>query len=81
MNMEGIVRPFTEHPVTPTPFTKPGAGSNEAVRLAIGFKGAIKTLSYSFSCTVTTKMGQVHKEKPATNSAAVRNELSKAAGG
>lgn len=79
MSLEGIVRPFTEQNVTPTPFTKPGAGSNEVVRIPIGFKGAIKTLSYSFSITVSTKMGQVHTEKPPINSMALLNKLIAAA--
>lgn len=62
--MEGIVRPFSDHNVFPAPFSKPGGGGgNQLVRVAIGFQGQIKTMGISFSATMTSKMGQAHKEK------------------
>lgn len=61
--IEGIVRPFADHNVFPTPFTKPGGSSSEQmVRVAIGFQGQIKTMGYSFSATMSSKMGQAHRE-------------------
>lgn len=61
--MEGIVRPFADHNVFPTPFAKPGGSSSEAmVRVAIGFQGQIKTMGISFSASMSSKMGQAHRE-------------------
>lgn len=77
--LEGIIRPFTDDGVTPTRFTKPGAQPNELVRLALGFQGSLKTIGYSFSCTMSTKMGQTHKEKPPQASAALQRRLGEAA--
>jgi hypothetical protein len=79
--MEGIVRPFTDRGVTPVPFTKPGAQQNRVVRLAIGYSGSIKTMGSSQSATLTTKMGQIHNEKPPTSSAALQSAMAAAAGG
>lgn len=78
--LEGIVRPFQDHDVFPTPFTKPGEQGSQLVRVAIGYQGSIKTMGYSFSVTATSKMGQAHKEKPPANSAALQRRLSEAAG-
>lgn len=71
--MEGIVRPFTDHNVFPTPFTKPGGSSSETmVRVAIGFQGQIKTMGISFSATMSSKMGQAHKETAPKSQAVVK---------
>lgn len=79
--LEGIVRPFTDHNVFPTPFVKPGGSSSEqAVRIAIGIQGQIKTMGVSFSATMSAKMGQAHHEKPPKSSQALQDALGKAAG-
>lgn len=78
--LEGIVRPFTDRDVTPTRYTEPGSGSVPPVRLQIGFRGQIKTLSWSISASVTFKMGQAHYEKP-PNSEALQKIVGAAAGG
>lgn len=78
--LEGIVRPYTEHDVFPVPFTKPGESGAQMVRISIGFQGSLKTMGMSFSVTSTSKMGQAHKEKPPTNSAALQRRLTQAAG-
>jgi hypothetical protein len=62
VGIESIVRPFADQNVTPTPFTKPGAGSTPMVRLAIGYTGTIKSVGFSISLTVTTRMSQVYSE-------------------
>ncbi len=77
--LEGIIRPFADKGVTPTPFTKPGAQPNELIRIAIGFQGSLKTVGYSFSCTMTSKMGQTHKEKSPQASASLQRRLAEAA--
>lgn len=79
--MESIVRPFQTGGVTPQAFTKPGAQQNQMVRIAIGYSGSIKTVSTSFSATITSKMGQAHNEKPPTSSQALQDKMSTAAGG
>lgn len=79
--MEGIVRPFADRNVSPTPFTRPGAQQNQMVRVAIGYSGTIKTLSTSFNATMTSKMGQAHREKSPDNSEALQKAMSDAAGG
>lgn len=79
--IEGIVRPFSDPGVTPTRFTKPGASPAQKVRLAIGFQGSLKTVGVSFSCTVSTKMGQAHREKHPQSSEALQKTLAEAAGG
>lgn len=79
-NLEQIVRPFADRNVTPTRFTKPGAQASEMVRVAIGFQGTLKTISYSLSATLTLKMGQKHKEKAPAHSQALQSALRKAAG-
>lgn len=78
--LEGIIRPFQDHDVFPTPFTKPGEQGSQMVRVAIGFQGAIKTMGMSFSVTSTSKMGQTHKEKAPVNSASLQRRLGEAAG-
>lgn len=78
--LEGIVRPFSDRNVFPTPFTKPGAQGSELVRVAIGFQGSIKTMGYSFSATMSSKMGQVHREKPQTSSDAITKAQQDAVG-
>lgn len=78
--LEGIVRPFTERDVFPSPFTRPGESGAQMVRVAIGFQGSVKTMGYSFSTTATSKMGQAHKEKAPNNSAALQRRLREAAG-
>lgn len=60
--LEGIIRPFQDRDVSPSPFTKPGQGSHPMVRVQIGYTGTVKTYSFHVSATVTTKMGQIHKE-------------------
>lgn len=79
--LEGIVRPFQDNNVFPTPFTKPGESGSQMVRVAIGFQGSIKTMGFSFSATASSKMGQAHKEKPPVNSASLQKRLADAAGG
>lgn len=78
--LEGIIRPFQDQDVTPTPYTKPGQGSVPQIRLQIGYVGQVKTLSFSMSATTTFKMGQAHTETPPNNSQSLQNKLSKAAG-
>ena len=78
--LEGIVRPFQDHDVFPTPFTKQGEQGSQMVRVAIGFQGSVKTMGFSFSATATSKMGQAHKEKSPDNSAALQRRLAAAAG-
>lgn len=60
--LEGILRPFADVP--PTVYTTPGEGSQTPIRIKIGFKGSIKTLSLSLSITQTSKAGQAHMENP-----------------
>lgn len=80
--IESIVRPFSDHNVFPTPFTKPGGSSSEQlVRVAIGFQGQIKTMGISFSATITNKMGQAHREKAPNASKLLKDALEGAAGG
>ena len=79
--LEGIIRPYQDETITPTPFTKPGAAREPMVRLQIGYSGSIKTLSWSMSASQTTKMGQAHYEAPPTSSASLQDQLAKAAGG
>lgn len=78
--LESIIRPFSDHNVFPTPFTKPGQSGSEMVRVAIGFQGAIKTMGVSFSATTTSKMGQPHREKAPNNSQSLQDRLGEAAG-
>lgn len=77
--LEGIVRPFADRNVFPTPFTKPGTQGSQLVRVAIGFQGSIKTMGYSFSGTISSKMGQVHREQSQTGSEAITKAQSDAA--
>lgn len=63
MGLEQIIRPFTDQGVSPRAFDKPGEASTPMVRLAIGFQGSVKTMSYSLSWTVTLSMFQQHTEK------------------
>lgn len=77
--VESIVRPFSEHNVFPRPFTKPGAQGSEMVRVAIGFQGTLKTMGYSFSATMTSKLGQIHREKSPDNSKSLKTALAEAA--
>lgn len=63
MSIEGVVRPFSNRNVFPVPFTRPGQQGSEMVRIAIGFQGTLKTMGYSFSGSMSSKMGQVHKER------------------
>jgi hypothetical protein len=63
MGLEHIIRPFTDQNVSPTPFVKPGEASHPMIRIPIGFKGTIKTMSYSMSFTCTSSMFQRHTEK------------------
>lgn len=79
--LEGIVRPFGDRNVFPTPFTKPGQQGSEFVRVAIGFQGSLKTIGYSLSVTQSTKMGQTHHEKPPNNSESLQKRLGEVAGG
>lgn len=78
--LEGIIRPYQDADITPTPFTRPGQGSTPMVRLQIGYVGSIKTLGWSMSGTTTTKMGQAHHENPPTTSPALQAQLISAAG-
>lgn len=78
--LEGIVRPFAERDVFPTPFTKPGEQGSQLVRVAIGFQGSLKTMGFSFSASNSSKMGQAHREKPPANSASLQRRLGEAAG-
>lgn len=79
--LEGIIRPFTDQDVTPSPYTKPGQGSKPQIRLQIGYVGQVKTLGFSMSSTVTYKMGQAHTETAPANSESLQFALSQAAGG
>lgn len=79
--IEGIVRPFQDQAVTPSPFTKPGQGSTPMIRLQIGYVGSVKTLGWSMSATTTFKMGQAHHESPPSSSASLQQQLQQAAGG
>lgn len=78
--LEGIVRPFSDRNIFPAPFTKQGEQGAELVRVPIGFQGSLKTMGYSFSATITAKMGQVHREKPQTSSAAITKAQNDAVG-
>lgn len=78
--LESIVRPFTDKDVFPTPFTKPGERGSQMVRIIIGSSGSIKTMGMSASASMTTKMGQPHREKPPDNSASLQRRLGEAAG-
>jgi hypothetical protein len=73
--LEGIVRPFGQPNVFPTPFNKPSEQGAQLVRFAIGFQGSIKSMGYSFSCTMTSKMGQAHKENSPNNSQSLQRRL------
>lgn len=79
--LEGIIRPFSDRGVTPQPFTKPGAQQNQIVRIAIGYSGSIKTIGTSFSASISSKMGQAHREKAPASSQALQQIMSEAAGG
>lgn len=79
--MESIIRPFTDKGVSPRPFTKPGAQQNQMVRVAIGYGGTIKTIGTSFSGTLTSVMGQKHRERSPKSSASLTKAMSDAAGG
>lgn len=76
--LEGIIRPFADQDVTPSPFTRAGQGSTPMVRLQIGYVGSIKTYSWNVSITQTTKMGQAHHETNPSNSAALQKQLQQA---
>ncbi len=78
--LESIVRPFADPNVFPVRFTKPGTHGTELVRVAIGFQGSVKTMGYSFSASLSTKMGQTHRESAPTNSHSLQIRMSQAAG-
>lgn len=62
--MEGIIRPFVNEPVTPTPFHPGSSASVAPVRLTIGLVGGNKTFAWSHSTSLSSYMAQVHTEKP-----------------
>lgn len=64
MTIETVVRPFSNPSVTPTPFTNPGAVGVPNVKIQVGAVGGSKTFSFSFSCTSTSYMVRIHREKP-----------------
>lgn len=79
--LEGVIGPFLPQDVTPTRFTKPGQGSVPVVRIQVGYTGSVKSLGFSVSATVTSKMGQAHHEKAPSSSEALQTQLAQAAGG
>lgn len=79
--LESIVRPFSDPNVFPVRFTKPGTHGVGVVRVAIGFQGSVKTMGYSFSASLSTKMGQTHREGAPSGSASLTTRMSQAAGG
>lgn len=79
--LEGVVRPFADRNVSPTPFVRPGASGAQQVRVPIGFSGSLKTMGYSFSVTMSMKMGQSHNETAPNGSDSLQRRLAQAAGG
>lgn len=77
MSLEQVVRPYQGEDVTPVRVTTPGVAGAAPVRLSIGLRGGTKIFAYSGSGTVSTKMGEVHKES-APNSAALQLKLTEA---
>lgn len=71
--LESVLRPFGDVP--PTPYTTPGEGSQTPIRIKIGFKGSIKTLSLSLSITQTSKVGQANMENAPLGSAGLAGAL------
>jgi hypothetical protein len=79
--LEGIIRPFSDQNVQPSPYTKPGQGSTPQIRLQVGYVGQVKTLGWSMSATTTFKMGQAHTESAPQNSESLQFAMQQAAGG
>ena len=67
--MENIIRPFVGRDVTPQAFHPPGQQGTPDVRVRIGGKGGIKTLSGSVNYSEQKYIGEVHREKPSPSGA------------
>ena len=64
MTIETIIRPFsTQEGIAPQPFTKPSQKGAQFVHVQIGVKGGTKTFTTSGSASMSTAMGNKHKEK------------------
>jgi hypothetical protein len=73
--LETIIRPNTDDPSDATRYYTPNQGSNTPIRIKIGFKGSIKTLSLSLSMTQTSKVGQANMENAPAFSAGLAGSL------
>ena len=60
--LEQIIRPFTSPDIFPTPFHPAGGAAAPLVHVRVGFPGGTKTFSTSSSGSVSTRMGNIHKE-------------------
>ena len=64
MTLETVIRPFaTQDGIAPQPFTKPGQKGAQLVHVQIGVKGGTKTFTTNGSASMSTAMGNKHKEK------------------
>lgn len=64
MTIETIIRPFAaQDGIAPKPFDKPGQKGAEFVHVQIGLRGGTKTFTTNGSASMSTSMGNRHKEK------------------
>lgn len=82
--LESIIRPFTDDPSNPTPYTKPGQKGVENVHVRVGMKGGTKTFNYSGSMSASLYTSKKHMESAPRSSAlqgAMQDASSAGAGG
>jgi hypothetical protein len=72
--MEQVIRPFQDEGVGPEAYVPPGGESNVPAKVEVGMKGGTLTFPGDFSCTVSTKLGAVHKEK-SSNSQTIQDVI------
>jgi len=60
--MEQIIRPFQGEGVGPEAYVPPGGEPSVPAKVEVGLIGGTKTFTGDFNCTITTKLGAVHKE-------------------
>ncbi len=67
MTIETIVRPFATEDTTPIRTVKAGQSAAEPVLIVIGRKGGAKTFAWSGSCTMTSYLIRIHRERGNVN--------------